>query len=47
VVFSLRKDGMRLMGNLYGADDETPINKANLILKNIMTRQESRFHNRD
>ncbi len=43
VVFSLRKDGMRLMGNLYGAEDETPINKANLILKNIMTRQESRF----
>ncbi|MFN8316088.1 MAG: OmpA family protein [Chitinophagales bacterium] len=43
VVFSLRKDGMRLMGNLYAADDETPINKANLILKNIMTRQELRF----
>jgi outer membrane protein OmpA-like peptidoglycan-associated protein len=43
VVFALRKDGMRLMGNLFAAEDETPISKANLILKNIMTRQESRF----
>lgn len=43
VVFALRKDGMRLMGNLYGAEDETPISKANLVLKNIMTRQELRF----
>ncbi len=34
---------MRLMWGICAADDETPINKANLILKNIMTRQELRF----
>ena len=42
IVFCLKKDGMRLMGNLYSNDDDIPINNAGLILKNILTRQETR-----
>lgn len=42
VVFCLKKDGLRLMGNLYSNDDDIPINNAGLILKNILTRQETR-----
>ncbi len=43
VVFCLKKDGMRLLGNLYRNEDDLPISNAVLILKNILTKQEARY----
>jgi len=41
--FCLRKDGMRLMGYVINATEEIPINKAVLILKNIVNKTETQI----
>ena len=42
VTVKLRKDGMRLMGDVRSADENFPIKDVTVVLKNVMTRQEDR-----
>ena len=42
VTVKLKKDGMRLMGEVKSADESFPIKDVTIILKNVMTRQEDR-----
>jgi hypothetical protein len=39
----LRKDGMRLLGTIKNKEDNFPIDQVTIILKNVMTRQETRI----
>lgn len=43
LVFALHKDGLRLMGYVLSREGDDPIEGAGLLLKNVMTRKETRF----